>query len=109
MRQFHTLKKEMKKVGGISLLDETFTQEFLTHLKLKNRGKYVILVNVLSSSDKSFDKAKDKVNLLVKPANVITLPKEHYNDHVQEFWMLRVTFMLISIEKKRRKVKRFFC
>jgi FAD/FMN-containing dehydrogenase len=103
MKQFHTLRKKVKKIGGITLLDEKFTEEFITNLKLRNAGKFAILVNVLSSSDKSFNKTKEKVNLLVEPAKVIALPEEYYKDHIQEFWMLRVILMFISGRKEEKE------
>lgn len=94
--QFHILRKKVKKVGGISLLDESFTAEYVDNLKIKKAGKYVILINILSNSAKSFDKAKEKLSKSIESLSIIELPCEDYDKQLDEFWMLRVFIYLMQ-------------
>ena len=93
---FHLIKKSIKKIGGISILDEYFAGEYLKRLDIHKKPKYLLIVNIMSNSEKLFSNEKRNLKELAELYNVISLPKESYDKCLEEFWMLRVVHFIIN-------------
>jgi len=97
LKKLRKLIKKKRKIGGISLLDEQFTKEYLksTGITVKPTTTHILLLNVLTNSYKSLTQTKLRIRKIAGTLKVQALPEANYDKYLHAFWMLRVFFKIV--------------
>ena len=87
------LKKHKRScIGGATLLDPEFSKEYLQQVGIKQKKKYnyVILLNVLTNSNRRYLGIRAKLTRILGGTKCKALPTGKYNEQLKAFWAIRV-------------------
>ncbi len=93
IKMLNLLTAKLKKVGGISLLDPDFSQEYLKKIGIdpQEPTTHVILLNLITNNRRKLLTATRKLKKLTGKSKLTPLPPKDYDKQLLEFWMLRVS------------------